>query len=465
MGRGNLLGRRNWLAVWRAMWLALWLGLAGGPALAGEFRSREQPLNVASTTVWGLRAISVCWEDPGFATEKAWVRQAVATTWEAASAMRFIGWRDGCDSSQKIRIRIADDRPKVTALGSRLANAGEHMLLNFRFARWGRGCAQVEHREQCIRSIAIHEFGHALGFAHEHNRVDGFCEQDRQGSEGDQIVGVWDLSSVMNYCTEIWQPVTLSATDIEGVQTFYGVPPARAVTLPAGSYRGSCTNAEASFELLVASCKAKSGRYYRTGLPNWRGCTAGIANLDGRLGCPSRQPPPPGSWRNSCADAVVQGRVLAASCKTAGGGWQRTQLADFAGCTSAISNQDGALQCTRGNPPAGSYRGSCRNISLAGTLLSAECRTGSGRTIASGIKRSDLCQGDIRNSRGQLTCRTPSPPPPGSYRASCADTFVDGDDLVAACRVGGNFQPTRLPGIARCTGGISNVDGKLACPI
>ena len=40
--------------------------------------------------------ISVCWEDDGLFAERqleiAWVRDAVANSWEAVSAIRFVGW-------------------------------------------------------------------------------------------------------------------------------------------------------------------------------------------------------------------------------------------------------------------------------------------------------------------------------------------------------------------------------------
>ena len=183
--------------------------------------SGTQPLSV--NNVWPTTIIPVCWENPSVSSQNGQQRTQVAVegSWESVSAIDFVGWEQCTNDSRGIRIKIADEGPHVKVLGSSLAGKSEGMLLNFTFSEWT--CSRAD----CIEVIAVHEFGHALGFAHEQNRRDAWynCQDEHQGSGPALDITFFDIDSVMNYCNPDWSgDGNLSASDIAGVQQVYGLP-------------------------------------------------------------------------------------------------------------------------------------------------------------------------------------------------------------------------------------------------
>jgi S1-C subfamily serine protease len=179
------------------------------------------------TSIWKTANIPVCWENPSpqFEHEMSVVEKEVADSWGKVSQLRFTGWQKCAAENRGIRILIDDSGPRTAGLGRSIDGVTNGMVINFTFAKWGSSCQAK--RDDCIRAITGHLFGHALGFGNEQNKPDAppECKILAQGETTTEQLTPYDPNSIMNYCnTRFFNSGDLSPLDIEAVRMLYGVP-------------------------------------------------------------------------------------------------------------------------------------------------------------------------------------------------------------------------------------------------
>ena len=155
------------------------------------------------------------------------------------------------------------------------------------------------------------------------------------------------------------------------------------------------------------------------------------------------QAQPGGSYRQTCRDVSVNGSTLRATCQDQGGNWRNTELRDFDRCGGEIQNQNGNLTCNGGNGynQGGNYGDRDRDRD----------RDHDRDRDRDHDRDRDRNYGNGYNG------------PPGSYTQTCSNIQVNGNTLQASCQKrNGKMKNSSLRNFRDCRD-IQNDNGKLRC--
>lgn len=239
--------------------------------------------------------------------------------------------------------------------------------------------------------------------------------------------------------------------------------------VPNGSYKDTCRMIQVIGGTLIAQCQKKDGTWRNSTL-RYETCEGDIRNENGELKCKQKAKPvkplPKGSYKSTCKDIRVDGDYLRAKCEKRNGGWNNTKI-KYKKCSGDIWNDNGELRCKKSGSasvPRGSYKKSCKNYYTEGNRLYAKCEKKNGGWKSSSINYKN-CNKDIWNDNGNLTCgnKNTGKLPPGSYKQSCKNIYVEGNVLEAEClNRNGKYSHTSI-NYKKCNKGVYNDKGRLRC--
>jgi hypothetical protein len=125
-----------------------------------------QPLYYSTSGLWRQRDVPVGWTTTGQETEKGWVRDVLRgqRSWSQQGNINFVGW--GACGPNATGIRVTGGANNFSGLGQ--SGGAVSVTLDFTAApqtAYTRCVTNSLNREQCIKTTALHEFGHAIGYA------------------------------------------------------------------------------------------------------------------------------------------------------------------------------------------------------------------------------------------------------------------------------------------------------------
>jgi hypothetical protein len=216
-----------------------------------EQDSQEEALYANASTLWtnagtGRVDINVCWENPNSApggtaaARAAWRderRRAVEESFGRMGRVNFYGW----DGNDPINGSTGVTNPRVCTSGA----PGLHIVIcnlptDARCPALPASQTQpggfpannglnngVRLNPNHPASVAVHEFGHTLGFYHEEERPDspnitsGPCAKQSWPNSNPKTYGSYDSTGIMSYCNPPTGAPWLSPNDVASFQRFY----------------------------------------------------------------------------------------------------------------------------------------------------------------------------------------------------------------------------------------------------
>ena len=208
-------------------------------------------LAVTKTEIWTSTGnkIPVCWDTVGWEREKDIIKNAVLRSWQQFANVEFTGWGFCPIGGERkdVRVRIREQGSEngggggSARLGLAALSKWEDNNPGVNFSFNPDGSADVGR----VEYLAVHEFGHVLGFHHEQDAPGnvegpGYCTTSGVDPDARAVTG-YDRDSVMNYCNRDGNGKgNLTDTDIKGAQAIYGV------RIPLVASQNSCSSAPRS---------------------------------------------------------------------------------------------------------------------------------------------------------------------------------------------------------------------------
>lgn len=174
-----------------------------------QYESRTSSLYAPHDAVLWPQApwIPVCWVLPGFDAEKATMVDALRNTWGLYGPVAFTGFGICPTEGSERFIRVLVQRDPNLAWGTGSASIGMGALRSPTSDANDRSVHIVlpaNGHQGRTEYLAVHEFGHVLGFAHEQDRGDNSDAPDPTcnptGSIGGTYYSPYDPASIMHYC-------------------------------------------------------------------------------------------------------------------------------------------------------------------------------------------------------------------------------------------------------------------------